>query len=243
MMIIVCCAFFHSTGLNAGTPLATASVPVMAEQPSAKALQSRNRPMVSVATPVSGCDVLDLWKLAGQRAEHADGDEQQHRADEDVGGAGEQRAALPQSAQVHDHDQQDRERDQRNRHGLKHRKGRIESLDAGRHAHGHGQHVVGEERSGGDEAGQHAQVGVGHDVAAAAVGIGPDRLAIAEGDDDQQGDDDDGQPEDVLEAVLAGADQDEHHGAGRVGDGGHHVRREDRQGLPLGQALGQLRGG
>ncbi len=54
MMIIVCCAFFHSTGLNAGTPFATASVPVMAEQPFANALQSRNIPMLSVATPVRG---------------------------------------------------------------------------------------------------------------------------------------------------------------------------------------------
>ena len=34
---IVVCAFFHSTGLNAGTPFATASVPVIAEQPSANA--------------------------------------------------------------------------------------------------------------------------------------------------------------------------------------------------------------
>ena len=54
MMIIVCWAFFHSGGLKAGTPLATASVPVMAEQPSAKALQSRKTPMFSVARPVRG---------------------------------------------------------------------------------------------------------------------------------------------------------------------------------------------
>ena len=60
MMIMVCWAFFHSTGLKAGTPLATASVPVMAEQPSAKALQSRNRPIVSVGMPVRGRDVFDL---------------------------------------------------------------------------------------------------------------------------------------------------------------------------------------
>lgn len=53
MMIIVCCAFFHSTGLNAGTPLATASVPVIAEHPLAKALQSRKMPVFSVATPLN----------------------------------------------------------------------------------------------------------------------------------------------------------------------------------------------
>ena len=54
MVIIVCCAFFHSGGLNAGTPLATASVPVMAEQPSANALHSRKMPRLSVGTPVKG---------------------------------------------------------------------------------------------------------------------------------------------------------------------------------------------
>src|SRR5665811_2267100 len=37
MMSIVVRAFCHSGGLKAGTPLATASVPVMAEQPSANA--------------------------------------------------------------------------------------------------------------------------------------------------------------------------------------------------------------
>ena len=58
MMIMVFCAFFHSTGWKAGTPLATASVPVMAEQPSAKALHRRKMPMVSVPTPVSGATSL-----------------------------------------------------------------------------------------------------------------------------------------------------------------------------------------
>ena len=47
MVSIVCWAFFHSGGLNAGTPLATASVPVIAEQPSAKARMTSKRPNVS----------------------------------------------------------------------------------------------------------------------------------------------------------------------------------------------------
>ena len=67
MMIIVCWAFFHSTGLNAGTPLATASVPVMAEQPSAKARASRKTPMFSVARPVSGVTSVTWRQRAGQR--------------------------------------------------------------------------------------------------------------------------------------------------------------------------------
>ena len=47
---IVDCALRHSGGLKAGTPLATASVPVMAEQPSAKARASSSTPKVSGRT-------------------------------------------------------------------------------------------------------------------------------------------------------------------------------------------------
>ncbi len=188
MMIIVFCAFFHSTGLNAGTPLATASVPVMAEQPSAKALHSRKMPMFSVATPLNASTCEAWGSVPVMRLEHAHADQQQHRADEDVGGAGEERAALPQAAQVHHHDQQDRQRDQR--HGqpglLDPREGGVDRLNARRHADRNGQDVVRQQRSRGDEARQYAKVGVSHDVAAAAVGIGPDRLPVAEGDDEEE---------------------------------------------------------
>jgi len=54
MIAIVVRAFFHSGGLNAGTPLVTASVPVMAEHPSAKARITRRRPSDSGAMPVAG---------------------------------------------------------------------------------------------------------------------------------------------------------------------------------------------
>jgi hypothetical protein len=50
MMSIVVRAFCHSGGLKAGTPLATASVPVMAEQPSANARIRMSRPNVSAGT-------------------------------------------------------------------------------------------------------------------------------------------------------------------------------------------------
>jgi len=43
-------AFLDSGGLNAGTPLATASVPVSAEQPFAKARMTRRTPRLSSGT-------------------------------------------------------------------------------------------------------------------------------------------------------------------------------------------------
>ena len=45
MTIIVFAAFFGSGGLNAGTPLAMASVPVSATEPPANALSSSRMPM------------------------------------------------------------------------------------------------------------------------------------------------------------------------------------------------------
>src|SRR5674476_964516 len=50
IMAIVVAAFRDSGGLNAGTPLATASVPVSAEQPFAKARMTRRTPRLSSGT-------------------------------------------------------------------------------------------------------------------------------------------------------------------------------------------------
>ena len=47
---IVVWAFFHSGGLNAGVPLLIASVPVIAEQPSANARIRSRRLMLSTGT-------------------------------------------------------------------------------------------------------------------------------------------------------------------------------------------------
>ena len=50
MISMVVRAFSHSGGLKAGTPFATASVPVIAEQPSANARMRRSSPKVSAGT-------------------------------------------------------------------------------------------------------------------------------------------------------------------------------------------------
>ena len=47
-------AFFHSTGLNAGTPFETASTPVTAAPPDAKAFKMMNRVTAPVACAMSG---------------------------------------------------------------------------------------------------------------------------------------------------------------------------------------------
>src|SRR4030095_5057735 len=54
---IVEAAFLDSGGLKAGTPLDTASTPVMAVQPLAKAVSNRNS--------VNGSTFDDVWSTAG----------------------------------------------------------------------------------------------------------------------------------------------------------------------------------
>ncbi len=54
MIIRVSRAFFHSTGLKAGTPLEMASTPVMAAPPEAKACRIRKIPALAVALRAAG---------------------------------------------------------------------------------------------------------------------------------------------------------------------------------------------
>jgi hypothetical protein len=200
MMIMVFWAFFHSTGWKAVGEC-------LAEQEDAHVLRGE---------AAQGHDIGDMVKLAGQRLEDADTDEKKHRPDEDVRRAGEESAALSQPAKVDDHHQEDRERDQRNRDGLEGREGRIQRLDARGHANRHGQDIVREQRPGGDEPRDNSQIGMRDDVAAAAAGICPDGLAIAERDNDEQCHNNDGESQDVFVVLRSRARQDEHHGPGRV---------------------------
>ncbi len=84
---------------------------------------------------------------------------------------------------------------------------------------------------------------MGDDVAATAVGVGSNRLPVAEGHDHQKGYHDDRDPHQVAETRLAASQQDEHARARRIRNRRHHVGREDRQGLPFRQTLGELRVG
>ncbi len=78
MVSIVVWAFFHSGGLNAGTPFATASVPVIAEQPSANARRRSSSPNVSGGTsagvtPVTwGALPVRVWKMPTPRSSSID---------------------------------------------------------------------------------------------------------------------------------------------------------------------------
>ena len=66
MTVSVVRAFRHSGGLKAGTPFETASTPVIALQPSAKARISRSTPSDSAGT-TAGVTPVTCGRVAEQR--------------------------------------------------------------------------------------------------------------------------------------------------------------------------------
>ena len=86
-------AFFHSTGLNAGTPFETASTPVTAAPPDANAFRMRNSVTAPVACATSGGDGQRV-ETARELPEEPDPEHQEHHEDEEVGGHGEHPARL-----------------------------------------------------------------------------------------------------------------------------------------------------
>ena len=67
--------------------------------------------------------------------------------------------------------------------------GRGDLRHAGGNGHGHGQDVVGEQGSPGNDGGQLAQIIARDDIRPAAGGVGVDGLLVRKGEDGQQNDD------------------------------------------------------
>ena len=185
-------ACFHSTGLNAGTPLEMASTPVIAVLPEASACSATNigtparnpRPAPVAVTACSGATSDPVSDRI--TPDH----EQRHDArDEHVGRCREELARLAHPSEVPVGDQ----RDERHRHLDAERSGRghqrDERGDAGRHRHGDRQDVVRQQGDAGHLRGDQPEVVLGDDVGAAGRGIRLDRLAVAEHQDRQDGDD------------------------------------------------------
>ncbi len=220
---------------NAGTPLEIASTPVSAAQPDEKARASRKIIAAWEMSPlVAGCRVDDLvgtlhvgqGALGGaDGAVHRHPDDAEHEA---VGGDREERARLPDAAQVqggehhHHHD----------RHGRlvpgERRDGRGGVLHARGHRHRDRQHVVDEQRGRDGHAGVLAEVDLGDLVVAAAAGVGVHVLAVRR--HHGQHHHGDGQADLPAVDVRRGARDREHDEdlVRRVGHRGQRVAGEDR---------------
>ncbi len=124
-----------------------------------------------------------LRQPSRRRLAHAEADHGEDAGDEEIGGQGEDLARLADAAQVGDGDAHDGQQAQPHPVGEQTGKGRGDRVDAGRRRHRHGQHVVDEQGGARQQRGQDAEVVLGHDVGAAPLGIGADRLPVRRHDD------------------------------------------------------------
>ena len=189
MTVSVVRALRASGDRNAGTPFETASTPVIALHPSAKARISNSKPSVSAGT-TSGVTPVTWGATPSDGLDDADPDEREHRDDEHVRRDGEDRAALANAAQVDEHHGHDPDRGELDAQIVElSGEGRRDRRDPRRDTYRDRQDVVGEERCRRDEAGPDTEVLPRHDVAAAAVGVGTDGLPIRDDDDREHGHD------------------------------------------------------
>ena len=176
-----------SGGRKAGTPFETASVPVSATDPAAKArrmsrmperLRRRGPRAIPAAACRSGSVPLATARCRTPRSavdrDQVDVGRDRRRASRSRGCRAGCRATAAR-------------RSPRRRHAPveEAREDRGQRRDAGRDGDGDGQHVVGQQGAGGHQAGTPPEVVAGHDVRAAAVGIGADGLLVADHHDGQ----------------------------------------------------------
>jgi hypothetical protein len=112
---------------------------------------------------------------------------------------------------------------------MQRRGGRDDVVDAGRHRHRDGHHVVDEQRARHDDAGRAADVRRGNLVVAAAGRIGPHQLPVGQHDGGEQHDHGGRDPRREVQERRAAERQDQEDLLRGVGDAGQRVAREDRQ--------------
>ena len=109
--------------------------------------------------------------------------------------------------------------------------GREDAGQAGRpgsQADGNGEHVIDHQGGGRQERRPAAQVGLGHRVGPAAVGVSGDHLGVGDDQDDQHPGDHAGEGERPVQRAGSGQDEHHHHGLRPVGHARERVQAERR---------------
>ena len=161
------------------------------ERPQEHEQRQRLRPVGEVLRFLGQLAEGDLAEVAEEHAEQADDDEHGEHEDVEVRRRGEHATGLAHAAQVGDGDHADDHQTERDAQRLVEVERRLHRQHAAGDGHGDGQDVVGEQRRAGHQRRRLAEVGLGHDVGAAARRVGVDRLAVREDDDEEQDGDDD----------------------------------------------------
>ena len=239
----VVAAFFDFGFLNAGTPLLMASTPVRAAQPDANARRIEEearrcpvRPSLKPA-PGSSCRLRALGhgQVAGERTGW-----RRRRATAPIAnmnrytGIGEQAPGLLDAAQVGDGQQDDEPDGERRLVPAQRREGRRRVLGARRDRHGHGEHVVDQQRAGHGDAGVGAEVRRRDLVVAAARRVGVHVLPVRRDDDEHHEDDGEPDPRRDHQGGRPGEREGQQDLVGRVRDRRERVRREHGQRDALG---------
>ncbi len=160
-----------------------------------------------------------MGQRAAEPTDQTNGDEAEKDEDKAVGGDGKEGARFAHAAHVGPGDEGDGQQTELHPVGEQGRKGRGKGRDAGRDAHGHGEHIVDQQGGSRRQTGPDPQVVVGDDVGSTAGGIAVDGLEIGTGDDGQQGDDGQGNGQRELHRGRPGHDQDQQDLFGGVGHG------------------------
>ena len=183
--IRVVIAFFHSGGLNAGTPFEIASTPVTAAPPEAKAFRTRKiraKPATFSDGGRGNCEA-GCGRDPVTHAEQGRTQQDPHHQEEEVRGCREDPPRFAHASEVaerEDHDEAERDRHPPRVEALEDRRQRRRPRGDG---HRDGQDVVGEERHAGDLGRFHAEVVARDQVGAASLRIRPDRLPVGEQQD------------------------------------------------------------
>ena len=217
----VFCARLTRGWRKAGTALAIASTPVSAEQPEANARSSSSTPTDSATC--GRCDGGATTRLARIRPPMITAAIAAMKASV---GAMNSRADSPTPHRLTAGDQGQHDRQIGTGGAVQTGEGRGQRRDSGGDADGRVQHVVDDQRRGGDQARHPAQVRAGHRVRAAAAGKGGDDLPVGDHEHAEQDDDRVGHRQRVGEPGGPGGHQDDDD---RLGAVGHRRQRVERQ--------------
>src|SRR5260370_5483 len=149
-----------------------------------------------------------------QNANQPSGNDDEQRAQEEIGGHHEGDAGFAHTEQVDDGDDEEDAAAKGNGMPLQGRNREDQRADAGRDAHGSGKNVIREQGRGGQKTRTRSEVEARYGVGTASAGIRSDGLAIREIDDEKQRDDGGADGNDVVQAEKAEGNEQGQHGFG-----------------------------
>ncbi len=228
MTVRVFFAFSLVGSRKARTPLLTASTPVSAVQPLAKAFSSSHAPTIAVAGGTGGGAATGMGCPCESSARITPiSDRDQQRAQEQIRRNHEDAAGFLDAAQIHDGDQHQNAETHRERVRQQRWNRRHQRAHSGRDSNRGRKHVIDEQSGRRQQTRARADILARYRVGSASARIRVDGLAIREVDDGKQQNDGAADGHDVGDAQRAERDQDGERRFRTVCRGAERVQSED----------------